>query len=187
MTTTRNCLRHVGVILALASLGLGSAQAANFSKSVYDAAKEEVKARTKADRDACTGRKANAMDVCLKTAEGREKIALAQLDYNYSGEQKDEMKLWQAKADARYDIAKEKCDDLTGKEKDVCVQAARSEHDKAKANMKLAKQTDEAVSDADKAHLDADYKLAAEKCRLLTGEKQDVCMASAKAHYQQKW
>lgn len=172
---------------AAAFFCFGTAQANNFSRPVYEGAKAEVKARYKAEREACTGKKANAMDVCLEVAKGREKVSLAQLELNYTGKKSDEMALWEAKIEARHDIAKEKCDDLTGKDKDVCQQAAESAYDKSKANMKLAKKTDAAVEDADEAHMKADYKLAAEKCNAYSGDKKDICIASAKAHYNQGW
>lgn len=178
--------RSIGMLVATL-MTLGTAQAANFSKPVYDGAKAEVKSRFKVEREACSNRSGHDKDVCLEVAKGREKIALAQLDFNHTGARKDEMDLWRAKVDARYDIDREKCNALASHDKDVCVREAKTARDKSEADMKLAKKTDAAVEDADEAHLKADYKLAAEKCDALNGERKDVCMASAKAHYQQGW
>lgn len=184
---TKSSLRNLSIITA-ALLSLGTAQAANnFSKPVYDAAKDEVKGIYKAERDTCSAKVANVKDVCVEMAKGRENVALAQLEFNYTGKQKEEMALWKAKVGARYDVAKEKCDSLTGNDKDVCVSEAKSARDKSEANMKLAKTTNAAIEDADEAHLKADYKVASEKCNALSSDKKNVCIASAKAHYRQSW
>ena len=44
-----------------------------------------------------------------------------------------------AKADAMYDTAKEKCDDLSGNAKDVCIKDAKVVYTKAKDDAKIAK------------------------------------------------
>ena len=43
------------------------------------------------------------------------------------------------KADAEYDVAKEKCDDLAGNAKDVCVKDAKAAREKAKTSAKSMK------------------------------------------------
>lgn len=176
------------LLIALATvMSVGGAQAANFSKATYEAAKDDIKTRYKAEREACDKQSANAKDICVETAKGNEKIALAQLEYNYSGDARDDTKLREVKYNVRYDIAKEKCDDLSGNAKDVCVREAKTTHDKAKADAKLTKKAAEAVEDAEETRLKADYKLAAEKCEAYSGDKKDVCVASAKAQYHQRW
>lgn len=175
-------------VIALASvMSLGLAQAANFSKSAYDGAKDDIKARYKMEHDACGSQSGNARDICVEMAQANQRIALAQLEYNYSGDPKDEMKLWEARIDSRYQIAKEKCDDLAGKDKDVCTREAKTTHDKGKADLKLAKKTNDAAEDAEQTRLKADYKLAAEKCDAYNGDRKQSCIASAKAQYQQGW
>jgi hypothetical protein len=44
-----------------------------------------------------------------------------------------------AKADAAYELAKEKCDDLSGNAKDVCQKDAKAAQASAKADAKAAK------------------------------------------------
>jgi hypothetical protein len=41
----------------------------------------------------------------------------------------------EAKAEARYEVAKERCDDLKGKEKSACEKEAKADLDRAKAAM----------------------------------------------------
>ena len=175
--------------LALAALlCLGSAQAAtNFSKATYQGAKADIKAAYKTDRAACASLSDNAKDVCIEQAKAGEKVALAQLEANYSGSPKDEVKLHTAQYEARYAVAKEKCDDLSGQPKDVCVQEAKTTRDKAKGDAKLTQAVTTAMADDVSVKLKADYKLAREKCDSLAANAKDVCVASAKARYNERW
>ncbi|HEV8690784.1 MAG TPA: hypothetical protein VGQ91_10840 [Ideonella sp.] len=171
----------------LATLGLalacGAAQANNYSKAVYDKAKDDVKATYKAERDNCGKLSGNAKDICVEEAKGRENIALAQLDYNNTGKADEQMKLAEATYEARYAVAKERCDDLAGDKKDVCTQEAKTTYEKAKADAKANKKIADARSDAEKTKMKADYKLAKERCDTLAGDAKDSCIASAKARY----
>lgn len=190
MTTTHTASRVARAAAAAAAalmLMAGQAQAANFSKEVYKAAKQELETLYDGQKKACNNLSGNAKDVCEATAKGQEKIAMAQLEYNHSGLARDEMKLYETQVAARHDIAKEKCDDLSGNAKDVCVKAADGERDKAKADLKMAKKVSAAAEDAMEAHVKADYKLAIEKCDGLSGQAKDVCTASAKARYNVRW
>ncbi|RZA13554.1 MAG: hypothetical protein EOP02_28160 [Proteobacteria bacterium] len=174
------------LIAAALTLCAGAAQAANFSKSVYDGAKDDIKKTYKLDKDACDKMSGNAKDICVAESKGREKVALAQLEYNYSGSTKDEAKLIEERNEARYDVAKEKCDDRNGEAKDVCQREAKTVYEKSKADLKMNKKVAEAVDDAEQARMKADYKLADEKCNTLSGDAKDVCVNSAKARYSQR-
>jgi hypothetical protein len=174
--------------LIVATLGLcaGLAHAENFSKAVYDGAKDDIKKTYSADKDACDKLSGNAKDICVKEAKGRENVALAQLEYNYTGKAKDEGKLIEARYEARYDVAKERCDDRSGEAKDLCTREAKTAYEKAKAEHKMNKKVAAAVDDAEEARVKADYKLASEKCNTLSGDAKDVCTNSAKARYSQR-
>ena len=89
--------------------------------------------KAKADKAKCDGMKANAKDICMAEAKGKEKVAKAELDAKHAKDKvKAEQKVKEAKAEASYDLAKEKCDDQKGEAKDACVKQARVERDKAK-------------------------------------------------------
>src|SRR5262249_23135255 len=160
-----------------------AAQANNYSKAVYDKAKDDVKATYKAERDGCNKMSGNAKDICVEEAKGHEKVALAQLDYNNTGKADDQAKLSEAMYEARYAVAKERCDDMAGDKKDVCQQEAKTARDKAKADTKMNKTVADAQSDADSAKMKADYQLAKERCDSMAGDTKDSCVASAKARY----
>ena len=180
MTTRINAPR---LLCALALAGLAGAASANITKPVYTAAKDEVKTMFKTERDACSSQTGNAKDVCIARAKGHEKVALANLEYQYTGKAKDRNDYLESRYEARYKLAKEMCDDKSGNAKDVCVAEAKAEHDRAKADLKANKQIASAESDAMETKLKADYKVANERCDALSGNAKDSCQASAKARY----
>ncbi|MCE4538636.1 hypothetical protein LXT12_15395 [Pelomonas sp. P7] len=170
-------------LLCLALAAWAGVASANLSKPVYSQAKDEVKAMFKAERDKCDALSGNAKDVCVERAKGHEKVALANLEYQHTGKEKDRNDYLEARYEATYKVAKEMCDDKSGNAKDVCVAEAKAQHDKAKADLKANKAVVAAESDAAEARLKADYKVAKERCDSLSGDAKDSCQASAKARY----
>ena len=174
-------LKHSLIVAALLALPL--AQAATMAKPDYKAAKSRISADYKADKAACGSMTANAKDICVEEAKAKEKVARAELEYGYTGKPKDQNKILVAKAESSYSVAKEKCDDMKGNEKDVCVKQAKAVEVKALADAKMGKQISEAKTDAVQDKRDADYKVAAEKCDALTGDAKATCMTAAKAKF----
>ncbi len=195
----------IAAAIALA-IGAGTASAA-VSKTEYAAAKTDISAKYKSDKAACGAMKANAKDVCVEEAKGREKVAKAELEANYKPTDKRMYDVRMAKADAAYAVAKEKCDDLAGNAKDVCVKEAKAAHVAAKANAKVAEKTAEVNATAMEKKADAsatarektaevkkdavadkraaDYAVAKEKCDALSGDAKSNCVKAAKARFGQ--
>ncbi len=174
-------LKATLVIGALMALPL--AQAATMERSDYAASKTRIGAEYKADKAACAPMSANAKDICVEEAKGKERVAKAELEFAYTGKPKDESKLMTVRTVAAYDVAKERCDDRAGNDKDVCVKAAKGMKDKTLADIKLGKKIDTASASADDTKRKANYNLAAEKCDAMSGDAKSACMASAKAMY----
>lgn len=170
-------------LVAASFLLLPMAQAASMTKDEHKAAKATIATTYKTDKAACTSMVGNAKDICTETAKGKEKVAAAELEYGYTSKAGDRNKIAVAQADATYAVAKERCDDLAGNPKDVCVKEAKAVHVKALADAKLGKTVGEARQDATTAKRDADYKVATEKCDALAGEAKTSCMASAKSAF----
>ena len=172
----------------------GAADNKTMSRDAYKAQENRVEAQYKADKERCSSLTGNAKDVCQAEAKGNEKVAKAQLEADYKNTDKARNDARVAKADADYDVAKEKCDDLSGNQKDVCVKEAKAAHAKAKADAKVAK-VDHKVSansaekradvrkEAREDTRDAQYKVAVEKCDSMSGAAKDRCVKDAKAHY----
>ncbi|MBC7437351.1 MAG: hypothetical protein H7332_14950 [Bdellovibrionales bacterium] len=141
--------------------------------------------------------KANAKDICMAEAKGTEKVAKAENEAQYKPSAKHSYKVNEVKADAAYKTAKEKCDDLAGNAKDVCVKDAKAVHVKAKADAKVTKVSNEtsmaksdkvaeARKDGTKDVNEANYKAAKERCDTLAGDVKDRCVQEAKGKYGQK-
>ena len=121
------------------SMALTAVHAANMSKEEASAEKARIEAEFKADRKACDAMNGNAKDVCVEQAKGKEKVARAELDYKQDASERHRGKVAEAKADAQYAVAKEKCDDLQGEQKDVCVKDAKAAKARAEDDMKSAR------------------------------------------------
>ena len=170
-------------LLTAALLALPVAQAAVMSKAAYQSTKTRIQADYKSDKAACGSQSGNAKDICVEEGKAKEKVALAELEYGYTGKASDRNKVLVAKAESSYAVAKERCDDLAGNPKDVCVKEAKAVEVKALADAKLGKEIGEARKDAASDKRDADYKVAIEKCDALAGAAKSSCVASAKMTY----
>lgn len=170
-------------VLVAAMLLLPVAHAANMNKDDYKASKSRISAAYKADKAACASMVDNAKDVCKEEAKAKEKVALAENEYSYTGKAADQKKVRTVKADTVYAVAKERCDDQTGNAKDVCVKEAKAVQVKSLADVTMDKKVSEAGQDSMDAKRDADYKVAAEKCDAASGDAKSACVAAAKAKY----
>ncbi|WP_313076711.1 hypothetical protein [Melaminivora sp.] len=194
-------MKHLRNLMALAVAGLLATSGMAMSKDEHKAAKDRIEADYKAAKAQCEPLQGNAKDVCKKEAEGNEKVAKAQLEAQYKPSDKHTSKVHEARADADYEVAKEKCEDLKGNDKDVCKKDAKAAHVAAKENAKvaraqakpatdnanLAKQANvaETRKDAAEATREAEYKAAKERCDSMSGDAKDKCVADAKRTHAQ--
>lgn len=170
-------------LIIAAMLALPMAQAANLSKDEYKASKTRISADYKADKTLCDAKAANAKDVCVEEAKAKEKVALAELEYSHTGKAGDQTKVLMTKAETDYKVAKEKCDDKAGNDKDVCVKEAKAVETKALAEAKAGKKVGDIKRDAAADVRDADYKVSIEKCDALSGDAKASCVSNAKAKF----
>jgi len=195
----KNMSKLMTALFVAAGLGFAGTAAAQsyatpMSKDGYTMAKKDADAQYKIDKDACSSLSANAKDICVAKAKGKDSVAKADAEASYENTPKAREKARVALGQANYDVAIEKCDDLAGNPKDVCVKEAKAVLVKAKADAKVdrvatdtrhdaaVKQAD-ARKDANTDKRDADYKVAAEKCDALTGPAKDSCVGNAKSQY----
>jgi hypothetical protein len=164
------------------------------SKDDYDMAKKNADARYKIDKDACMSRSGNAKDICVAEAKGKDDVAKAEAEAAYKNTPKAAEDARIAHAQANYDVAKERCDDLAGNPKDVCVKEAKAAFVRGKSDAKVSRvvadnrqdaatKRGEARKDASADKRDADYKVAIEKCDALAGSAKEACVGNAKAQY----
>jgi hypothetical protein len=183
MNTPRHCKNLFAAAFAAGALLSAGAGFAAGNKADYNTTKERVEADYKAEKKACDSYSGNQKDICQEQAKGKEKVALAEAEYAYSGKPADAGKIGVVKADSAYAVAKEMCDEKGGNAKDVCMTEAKGAHTKALAEAKLDKKVGEARKDAAEDKRDADYKVAAEKCDSLAGDAKSACVSAAKAKF----
>ncbi len=185
-------------LFVLSSLSLAvavDAQAATKgSKDTYESAKKSADAQYKVDKESCAMLSANAKDICVAQAKGKDNVAKAEANAMYENTPKAREAARVASGQAAYDVAKEKCDDLAGNQKDVCVKEAKSALVKVKADAKVervaaethkdgAEKRADARADANADKRNAEYKVAIEKCDVLAGDAKSACVSNAKVQY----
>ncbi|WP_418149419.1 hypothetical protein ABL841_08195 [Variovorax paradoxus] len=105
----------------------------------YKAARDKISADYKADKAACDAMKDNAKAVCVKEAQGRQKIALAELDHERSPSDANARRLAEARVAVNYEVAREKCNERQGGDKAACLKEAKATEAKGKADIKAMK------------------------------------------------
>ena len=186
--------------LAVFTLALFCAWAGNafaLSKEELKVQNDRISADYKIGRDKCASLSSNPKDICQAEAKGAEKVAKAELEAQHKPTPRNAQKALEAKANAAYSVAKEKCDDLAGNPKDVCMKEAKAVQTSAMADapgtkvrevgtQKSAADVNDARKDATEDKRDANYKVAREKCDSLAGDAKDGCVNAAKAQYGMK-
>ena len=157
--------------------------AAGMTASEYGAAKDRASAEYKAAKAQCDGLKGNPKDVCIAEAKGAEKKAKADAEAQYKNTDKAHRDAKIAAAEADYDVAKAKCGAKTGNDKDVCIKEAKAAETKTIADAKATQKVAAVRQDARQDKIEADYKVAMEKCDALAGAQKDACQSAAKARY----
>lgn len=200
----KNTKLNVAILSVCLTMGT-SVFAETMTKADFGVAKDKISASYKASKALCSSMSGNAKDICVEEAKANEKIARAELDENYEPSTKAHFNTLTAKAEANYSVAKEKCDDLAGNAKDVCVKEAKAALVAGKADataqrkiadanksavvkindaqMKASTEKMEARTAATVDKLDADYKVAKEKCDSFAGDAKDACLQQAKTRY----
>ena len=190
-------MKHKLLMLTIALSCTFAGNAMALTKDEYKAGKDRISADYKSSKQKCDDLKSNAKDICKAEVKGNEKVARAELESQYKPTPKNMEKVGFARADAAYDIAKEKCDDFAGNAKAICVKDAKAAHVRAKEDAKVAKavadvnkvksdKIADASQDANKAKNEADYKAARERCDVLAGAPKDSCVTDAKARFGMK-
>ena len=129
---------HLATFTVLAACG-SAAWAADepaMSKQAFKAALQKIEAVAKSERKACDTQTGRAAELCTTEAKAREKIAKAELEAEYRPSPDSWQEARNVKAQAEYDVAREKCNELKGASRDRCVNTAKSAREAA---IRLAK------------------------------------------------
>lgn len=191
-----NTLNIHAIALAVSLAFSAGAMAQNVSKDDYLSVKDKIAADYKLAKASCDSLSGNPNDICMAGAKGNEKVALAELEAGYKPTPENRYQARVVKADAEYELAKERCDDRAGNTKDVCMKEAMSAETAAKADAKAQMKTADANAtaneksadarkDATEDKLGAQYKVAKEKCDTYAGNAKDICVNEAKVKFGQ--
>lgn len=164
------------------------------SREEYVSAWEQVQLDFKAASKSCGALKHNARDVCMAGAKGREKVAKAELEARVKGTLRANHDLRIARADAEFGIAREKCDDKAGHERNVCRKEAKAAHVSASADAEAAlrsaeanaasiEKTLDARQDAEEKKRDAEFAVARERCDVFASEAKSRCLDKVKSQF----
>jgi len=127
-------VRRTFIALAVAAgCGFAGSAGAAMAKEEYKAQKDRVEADYKAARQKCNELKANAKDVCMVEAKGIHKVARAELEAQHEPSPRHDAKVKSEKAEAAFDLARQKCDDLSGTARDACKKDAQAAFVNAKS------------------------------------------------------
>jgi hypothetical protein len=126
----------ISTLALLASTFAWAADPPAMSKEAFESAEQKIEAIARSERKACETRKGRVADLCSKEAKARERIALAELEAQYRPSPDSWQEARNVKADAEYDVAREKCKDLKGSTRDRCIATAKSAREAA---IRLAK------------------------------------------------
>ena len=186
----KQCIYPLVAAIAFALMAPANAM----TKGEFQTASDRLVLDRKAAYEKCEPLARSAKTVCVMEAKGQYDIAQLDLTAQYKPSAKADLKLRTKRADVAYDIAKARCDDLTGNQKDVCRKDAKASYVSAKADAKVskvaaeAKSTDgkkvaEARKDAAEDKSDARYAAAKERCDAMTGDAKTACVNEAKAKF----
>ncbi|MEC5217118.1 hypothetical protein RCH09_002075 [Actimicrobium sp. GrIS 1.19] len=153
------------------------------AKAAYKAANETATANAKASMPKCDSLSGNPKDVCVAEVKAAEKTAKAEAEATYKGTDKARAAARKDVANANYDVAKTKCGSMTGNDKDVCIKEAKSAKIAATEDAKADKKIADIRKDASEDKMEAEYKVAKEKCDALAGDAKDACMKQVKATF----
>ena len=135
-------MQTMAVAVALAFAGSAYAQQPTTPQprdkapAAAESPEKRIDREHEAARDACKPLKGNAQDVCKKEADGKKKIAQAELKLQKKDTPENRKELAETKAKAEYDVAMERCEDQKGDAKNACQREARTKRESAMAAAK---------------------------------------------------
>jgi hypothetical protein len=102
--------------------------------------------------------------------------------YAASSEAEEAYRAAKNNASESYKVAREKCNQMSGNPKDLCIEEAKAAEIRSKADAKAKyKNTPKAYTDARIAIADADFSVAKERCNAKAGDAKKLCLEEARA------
>lgn len=180
----------LGVVVVVGIVGCGNPA----SESRVD--RKDASTTSTTDEYLCDDLTGNAKDICVQQSEGQQRVAEAEFAALEKSTEENDYDLSMARADAEYDVAKQRCQDVAGNDRDVCIKEADRAYADAKAGARLThvindtnESAEETIADAREEAADtisdSEYGVAREKCDAFAGDVKDECIEQAKAEFAQ--
>ena len=169
--------------ISLAFVSSAHAAPTDEAKLAFAVAKDAAAADYKINRAKCDSLAGNPKEVCIAESKATEKSAGAEAEARYKSTDKARAAARKDIANANYDVAKTKCDNMKGNPKDVCIAEAKSARVAGVEDAKADKKVADARKDAADDKRDAEHKVATEKCEALGGAAKDGCVKQVKARF----
>jgi len=167
------------IALAIGFIFNANAMAETMTKNQYKSHEKTITSEYKIDNIACNSNSGNAKDICVAEAKAKKNVAKSELEYTYKPTSKTRYNANFAKADADYSVAIEKCDDIAGNDKDVCVKETKATKLSKIADAKTQMETKNANAKAKETSHDA-QALANEKSQDANAKATETKMDASK-------
>jgi osmotically-inducible protein OsmY len=170
-----------------ASFAAAPTAALNHDPATYHNVTQKASADFKMASAKCTSMTGNAKMVCMEEAKTARAHAEADAIAQYNNTPKGRAKARTAVADADFSLAKAKCADMTGADKDSCLSTAASVHTAAVADAKADRAvaavgtTDTISPVTTTATRDAVKAAAVDKCAQVAGQPKTGCLIDNRA------
>jgi osmotically-inducible protein OsmY len=168
-----------------ASFAAAPTAALNHDPATYHNVTQKAAADYKMATAKCTSMTGNARMVCTEEAKAARAHAEADAIAQYNNTPKGRIKARTALADADFSLAKAKCGDMAGADKDACLATAASVHTAAvadaKADRAIAATTDTINPVTTTATRDATKAAAVDKCAEIAGQPKTGCLINNRA------
>ncbi|MES2125770.1 MAG: BON domain-containing protein [Pseudomonadota bacterium] len=130
-------------MLVSAACAAAPTAALNNDPATYRTLTDQAKADYKVAMDKCDAYSGNAKSTCKDEAKLARAKSEADAVAKYKDSVKDRSKANISVADAEYTLAKDKCKDLSGHDKDSCLGNAKADHTRAVADAKADRQAND--------------------------------------------
>lgn len=170
-----------------ASFAAAPTAALNHDPATYHNVTQKAAADYKMATAKCTSMTGNTQMVCMEEAKTARAHADADAIAQYNNTPKGRAKARTAVADADFSLAKAKCGDMTGADKDSCMATATSVHTAAVADAKADRMvaatgtTDTISPVTTTATRDATKAAAVDKCAQIAGQPKTGCLLDNRA------
>ncbi|MDB5905896.1 MAG: hypothetical protein JWP34_10 [Massilia sp.] len=163
-----------------ASFAAAPTAALNHDPATYQNVTKKAAADYKMATAKCTPMSGSAKSICIEEAKAARARTEADAIAQYNNTPKGSAKARTAVAEADFSLAKAKCADMTGTDKDNCINNAHAVHTAAVADAKagrtMAATTDNVVPLSSTTTREAAKAAAVEKCAQVAGQPNTGCL-----------